>query len=194
MALRLGSAIRDEDESERLVRGKLEERLIDDEVASPLELESVSLLHEPQVGVPEGIGDLGDDRVDELLEVLVLIELLLGDEVVKLHQLDRHKVLHVRQPRQLLLSLLVVALQMQVGIHAGHSAVRQMDLADDGIAPIHQRHLLALLHHLGVLLLYENGLGVGDDLLSQCRVFLVLSYCLVLHCLWSVAQMHGHSG
>jgi hypothetical protein len=41
-------------------------------------------------------------RVDEVLEVLPLLQLLLGDEVVELRQHHGDGVLHVRQPRELL--------------------------------------------------------------------------------------------
>ena len=90
------------------------------------------------------------------------------DEVVQLDELRRDGVGRVSEPRDLLLRLLEVARQVQLSLDASDAPCRAAalahDAADEAVAPLHERDLLALGHGLHVVELEPHGRRVVDDL------------------------------
>ena len=111
--------------------------------------------------------------VDEVLEVLLLVQLPDGDEVVELDDRARDGLLG-GEPSQLLRVLHGAA---EVGV-SDRLLLLPVDLVEDDVAEVHQRHLLALLERLGVLPLDVYLRGDGDGLLAERRVALVLELLL----------------
>jgi hypothetical protein len=92
--------------------------------------------------------------VDQVLDVVVL-KLLLRDEVVIVEERDLRQILGRRwrlracEPRDLLLRLLEVAGEVELHLERGDRASigRAADLADEGVAPVHEGELRECEQH-----------------------------------------------
>ena len=103
-----------------------------------------------------------------ILKLILLTKLILGDEVVKVYQLNWDQFLVGAEPGKLLLSRLEVTLQMEIHRNGGDDAfeLKRMngmaDVADDGVAPVHERDFFILRESCGVGLFEQDGLGKDD--------------------------------
>lgn len=98
---RLLLAIGDHEKSQRIRR--IDVRLIDPVIPPPLQLDDVVLLQGPQPRIADHRRLGLRVGVDEVLHFVVLLEFLLGDEVVEFIQHRRDVLGHVREPRKLAL-------------------------------------------------------------------------------------------
>ena len=112
-----------------------------------------------------------------ILQHVVLLELILRDQIIKIDQLDRDEFLIGAEPGKFLLRGLEVALQMQVHRHARHrpAQLQRMhgvaDVAHDGIAPVHERDFL-VPGQAGRVRLFEQDRFRKDDFLAAERFVL----------------------
>mmetsp|Transcript_42977 Transcript_42977/g.129010 ORF Transcript_42977/g.129010 Transcript_42977/m.129010 type:complete len:367 (+) Transcript_42977:121-1221(+) len=138
--------VRDAKQHNRLAR--LGQWLVNDEVALALKLDDLTLLQRPHVGVTERRTVPARVRVDVVLKRVVVLELFLRDQVVKLGQLQLDQLVDLRQPVQLDTRLLKVARQVQRRVNRRRRAccAVAVHLVDDRVAPVHQCDLLAILH------------------------------------------------
>ena len=83
----LGSAVRDGDEHGWLVLAAV--GAIDTEESFAFQLNHSALWEETHTGISQGLALHAGDGIDEVLEVLVVAQLGLGDEVVELHEQAR---------------------------------------------------------------------------------------------------------
>lgn len=149
------------------------ERTIHPEEALAIKLNDIIHLQLRHVRIGQRLSPDLRLRVDEVLKFVLLAQLVLGDEVVEVDQLDGHQVLRRAEPRDLLGRLLDVALQVQLQLDArdGRLVLEQVDrvervrhLPHDGVAPVHQRDFLVLRKGLRVLLV-DDDLAAIEDLL-----------------------------
>lgn len=160
-------------------------RLVDPEEALAVKLDDIVDLQLSGVAVSDSLDPGLCVLVEEVLEGVLGLELVLGDEVVEVDELDGDELLVLGQPGDLLGGLLDVALQVELELEAGDGleAVlgervdRVRDLADDGVAPVHQGDLLVLGEGLSIGLLHNDVLA-EDDLLVAEVVFGVLGLVL----------------
>mmetsp|Transcript_38326 Transcript_38326/g.97070 ORF Transcript_38326/g.97070 Transcript_38326/m.97070 type:complete len:244 (+) Transcript_38326:390-1121(+) len=188
-----GAAVGDGEQHDGLAG--LEQRRVHNVVALALQLDDVALLQRPHVGVAQRSGLELRLGVDQVLEVVLLLGLGLGDEVAKVLQLQVHQVGDVRQPGELQLGLLEVARRVELALQAAHGAVaRLVDFPDEAVAPVHERHLLALLHRLRVHLLQPQGGRLGGGLVARCRVLLVARHDDHLRLARPIGEPERHAG
>eukprot|EP00123_Amoebidium_parasiticum_P015371 comp22933_c0_seq1/m.36331 comp22933_c0_seq1/g.36331 ORF comp22933_c0_seq1/g.36331 comp22933_c0_seq1/m.36331 type:complete len:322 (+) comp22933_c0_seq1:2467-3432(+) len=130
--------------------------------------------------------------VDEILEVVLVLQLLLRDQEVKLHTVSAEVLGHGSKPRELLLCFLEVALQVQLHVHGLDPVALPRDLGHNRIAPVHQRHLLVVLQCLSIIPLNHNLAAKPEGSAAQLRVLLVQRYALAVGCGWATGQRHRH--
>lgn len=139
-------------------------RLIAAEVTNTLKLDDISLLDGLDVlirssnSLPLRLG------VDEILKLVCLLKLVLGDQVIEVDELDGGGGLSSRQPGDLLLGLLKVTLKVELELEASNLVAILSDLGDEGVTPSHEGNLLALGERGGVDLVDEDLLGEVDGL------------------------------
>lgn len=163
----------------------MHERPIDPEIPLPIKLDNIIYLQLRNITIRDRLRHLLCIGIQALLQHILIIQLILGNQVVKLVQLDRDEILVGGQPCDFLGRLLDVALQVQLELEAGHGfetggigervyGVR--DLAYDGVAPVHEGDFLILGEGGGVGL-FEEDVGAVDDLLLpeiELRVLVLL--------------------
>mmetsp|Transcript_48635 Transcript_48635/g.103447 ORF Transcript_48635/g.103447 Transcript_48635/m.103447 type:complete len:231 (+) Transcript_48635:97-789(+) len=113
-------------------------------IPPPLELDNVVLLQRSQPGVPDHLCLRLRVGVDEVLELVVLLELLLGDEVVKLGENDRDVLGDVGEPGELALG------GLDVSIGDKDSLEPTLDFGELDDAPSRQNYVLSHHHPLRV--------------------------------------------
>lgn len=85
----LGLAIRNHDELKAPLGGV---RAVTDEESLAFQLDDVTLLEAGQVSITNGVGDKLGDRCQAILKAILLLELLLGDQVVVVVEVDGDEV------------------------------------------------------------------------------------------------------
>ena len=152
-------------------------RALADIESLPLELDDVPLLQTRNLCRREGRHAILRLGVDDLLQAVVLLELLLGDEVVVLDQGDWHQRVLVgglSEPGDLLRGLLEVALEVESDRRRLDGAVGTNVLGgDEGVAPVHESHFLVIAEGLCVVLLDKEGRREDEVLVADLRVLLV---------------------
>lgn len=95
--------------------------LVDSVEAAALELNDIVSLELADAGIAPGGDHAGGVGVEEVLDIVILLKLVLGDEVVKVPQLSGDKLEAVgSQPCNLLLGGLEVALEVELQLQAGN--------------------------------------------------------------------------
>lgn len=163
----------------------MSKRLIDPEEALAVKLNDIIDLQLSSIAVRNSLGSGLGLLVKEVLERILGLELVLGDEVVEVDKLNGNELLVLGQPCDLFRSLLDIALQMQLELEAcdgleavlGERVDGVGDLADNGIAPVHERDFLVLGERLSISLLHDDVLA-EDNLLGAKVVFGVLGLIL----------------
>lgn len=141
----------------------------------PVKLHDIVLGELGDVTVRPGLRPHLSIGVQEILDAILRLEFVFGDEVVEVHQLNGDECLILAQPGYLFLRLLDVALQVQLQLERGHCFAEGVehivtDVTDDGVAPVHERDFFVLLERFGIILLDKNGTA-ERDLLVPKRVF-----------------------
>ena len=113
--------------------------LVTDEVSTAFQLDNFTLRHRLQVCITNGVRNELRVRVQAILKRILLLQLLLGDQVVKIVHLQRHHRGNIRQPSELLLGHLEITIQMQLCFQ-GSGGIRG-HLGNDDIAPVHESDL-----------------------------------------------------
>ena len=154
--------------------------LVNAVVTASLELDNVILLERGRrLVAPRLLHGLGDG-VEEVLHVVLLLEHILGDEVVKVPELGGDEGLALgREPGDLLLGRLDVAGQVEVDLERGDDLGGGVDVADEAVAPAHDGDLLAVLEGLGVGLVHDELVGESDLLGADLLVLGVLGLLLL---------------
>mmetsp|Transcript_8710 Transcript_8710/g.19037 ORF Transcript_8710/g.19037 Transcript_8710/m.19037 type:complete len:204 (+) Transcript_8710:285-896(+) len=149
-------AVGHEEEHERL-RGA-HERPIANVVAAPLHLYDLPALQLAKCRLStRGVHEHGVDGED-VFEVIFLFHLVLREKKVVVDELDIDKLRRVSKPSQLLLCGLDGTFEMQISLDGAHAAVGVLvDTPHNGVAPAHERHLLALAQRRGVVSLQLHG-------------------------------------
>mmetsp|Transcript_25307 Transcript_25307/g.73236 ORF Transcript_25307/g.73236 Transcript_25307/m.73236 type:complete len:560 (+) Transcript_25307:135-1814(+) len=160
----LGFSIRNHEEDQRTVSAQI--RLVGTEVSTTLELDDVVLLEVLETGVANYLGVGQGVGVDEVLEVVSLVELVLGNKVVKLGKDDGGILGNVGEPRELGLGGLDVAF----GIIRSFEAAIVVNLGDGDDTPAHEDDVLTDGQALGINLLDKAGLGLADQSLAHADV------------------------
>jgi hypothetical protein len=140
----------------------------------PLELDDIPLLEVLDFFTGKSLGSVLSLGVCDLIKVVILLQLLLGDEVIVVDEGDWDQgVLGGRlgQPCNLLGGLLEITLEMKLEHKAGNFAGRVGSLGPDkGISPVHggdlksvtpytrdtKTYLLVVTERSGVLLLHDE--------------------------------------
>mmetsp|Transcript_20495 Transcript_20495/g.66555 ORF Transcript_20495/g.66555 Transcript_20495/m.66555 type:complete len:550 (-) Transcript_20495:685-2334(-) len=135
------ASVRDVEEAERGLE------FVNYEITLALELDDFADLERAHVGVAERLEGPRRFGVDEVLHLVLVLELLFGEEVVEPDERERDEVRRLGEPRELPLGALDAPFEVEIALELTALAVR---LADKGVAPVHQRHLLAILDHGGV--------------------------------------------
>ena len=158
-----------------LALGPVVHTLVHSVESSSLELDDVVLLQLADTGLADGILHAGRVGVQIILKVVLLLELVLGNEVVKLPQLSGDQLEALgRQPGDLLLGLLEVSLQVELELEAGDRVIRCGNFPNKGIAPAHQGDLLIRLEALGIGLVDVKARREDDLLRTNAGVLRVL--------------------
>lgn len=155
--------------------------LIDPEEALAIELNDIINLELSSIAVSKGLDTGLSVLVEEVLECVLRLKLVLRNQIVEVNKLNGDELLVLRQPGDLLAGLLHIALQVQLKLKAGNGLEAVLgkrvdgvrDLANDGVAPVHQCDLLVLSKRLSVSLLH-NDILAEDDLLCAEVVLGVL--------------------
>eukprot|EP00760_Papus_ankaliazontas_P025414 PhM_4_TR269/c0_g1_i1/m.1599 len=148
---------------------------VDNVVPAALDLQLVTLLEQPHDRLAdELLRELGV-AVHDLVEVGLLgVGLLHGEDVVELNASDGDLRRRRRQPRELVLGLLDVALEVELGGAAHGLAVRALlDVRDESVAPVHECDLLVVLEQRNVGRLEVDLVAVVDGLRAERLVLLV---------------------
>lgn len=123
----------------------MSERLVDDVVSLPLELDDITLRERGEVVVRRrGDLELGDG-VDKVVDLVVFLELRLGDEVVEIEEDDGDEGRSGRggEPGDLLLGLFEVSFEMKLEVDGGDDVeCIARDSTNVGISPVHQCDLI----------------------------------------------------
>jgi hypothetical protein len=152
---------------------------IDAEKALALELHHLAHLQRGHVPVRHGLGAELRPRRQEVLVVLPFLDLVLGEEEVEVDGLDGDELLaRGGEPGDFLGGRLHVAGEVEVEGEGGDGAEGERvegvgDVADDGVAPVHEGDFLVGGEGARVGLLEEDRGGVGDFLGAQVRVLVV---------------------
>mmetsp|Transcript_45127 Transcript_45127/g.86310 ORF Transcript_45127/g.86310 Transcript_45127/m.86310 type:complete len:390 (-) Transcript_45127:963-2132(-) len=145
------------------------------------------------VGVPEsGLLRLAV-VVHKVFKVVALLNLLLGDQMAVIDQGEIHQILELGQPCQLELCLFDVARKVELARHCSDSAVRPLDhTSDKTVAPVHEGHLLTLLHRRCVRLVKPQLAHHGGGLLPRRFALFVARYDLDFGAGWAVGKSQGY--
>lgn len=154
---------------------------IDAEKPLALELHHLAHLQRRDVPVRHGLGAELGPRRQEVLVVLAFLDLVLGEEEVEVDGLDGDERLpRGGEPGDFLRGRFHVAREVEVEGEGGDGAGGQRvegggvgDVADDGVAPVHEGDFLVGGEGARVGLLDEDGLGIRDFLGAQVRVLVV---------------------
>lgn len=123
----------------------MSERLVDNVVSLPLELDDITLRERGEVVVRRrGDLELGDG-VDKVVDLVVFLELRLGDEVVEIEEDDGDEGRSGRggEPGDLLLGLFEVSFEMKLEVDGGDDVgCIARDGTNVGISPVHQCDLI----------------------------------------------------
>lgn len=131
--------------------GALAESLVHAVVALSLKLEEVVLLELGDAGVDKGVGEGGAVVVEEVVQVVVLLESILGDERAKLPELSLDEVLGVGgEPMNLLAGGLEVTGKVELEVELVDGRGSLVDTSDDGVTPAHQGNLLVVIERSNV--------------------------------------------
>jgi hypothetical protein len=111
----------------------------------PLELDDIPLLEVLDFLTSKGLGSVLSLGVCDLIKVVILLQLLLGDEVIVIDKGDGNQWVlggGLRQPCNLLGGLFEIALEVKLENEAGNFAGGIGSLGPDkGISPVHGRDL-----------------------------------------------------
>ena len=148
--------------------------LVDVESLS-LELDDVKLLEADNVGVRQSLDPVFGDRVEDGRKVIIALNLLLVDQVVIIDEDDRNKVAgRLRQPMNLLRSLLDISLEMELKLDALDLATICFgDFPDVGVTPIHGSNFLVVAEQSAIVLLHQELRGEDSLLVTNLGVLLV---------------------
>lgn len=129
--------------------------------------------------------------VEARMEVVSIFQLLLLQQMAEVDDLHIDIVLvHSSKPRELLLSGLDIAAEVELAEHLRHLAILVANnLLYDGIAPVHQGDLLILRDGVGVFGIDMDILEVSHSLGSKTGILLVLGVLADLNLLGAILQM-----
>lgn len=148
--------------------------------ALAVELDDVANLKLGDIAIRDSaIPELGV-VVEDILQLIILAQGVLLQQIVKVNQLNGDQILALGgQPGNLLLGLLDITAGVQLKIKTSDSAIGiSGNLADESVAPVHQRDLLILLEQLDVFLLEENIVAESDSLHTDSSVLGMLGLLL----------------
>ncbi|CAH0015208.1 unnamed protein product [Clonostachys rhizophaga] len=161
-------------EQDCLAVGALSRGLVHAEVALALELEEIALLELTDSRVADRLDNGSGVRVKAGLKVVVLVQGVLGDEIVKVPELSLYELaLVLGKPGHLLLGSLEITLEMQLELELLDRGSALVKSLDDGITPCHE-NLVGEPH----LLVTDGGvLGVLRSLLVVRSLWATLNSC-----------------
>mmetsp|Transcript_21777 Transcript_21777/g.64225 ORF Transcript_21777/g.64225 Transcript_21777/m.64225 type:complete len:351 (+) Transcript_21777:56-1108(+) len=153
---------------------------IADVKATALDLDRLALWEQAQRGLAYGIVGLLRALVNPrrvLVHLVLILEVVLSNEVVEVDELHRHILRGRARPSELPLGSLDVAGEVESALEAEHRAGRvPVHAIHHGVAPVHERHLLAVGDEDGVGLLDENLAAVPLELAAELGRLLVLEH------------------
>ncbi|KAH3670728.1 hypothetical protein OGAPHI_001243 [Ogataea philodendri] len=162
---------------------------VESEVSLSFELDHVAHLQVLDVDVGNGLGMELGLWSEEVLKVVTLVQFVLGDQMVKVHQVHMNKLVGSK-PGQLLAGLSEISVQVQSGLDLLHQSVLLDHLVTDNVTPVHEGDLLAVGNGLGVLLLQQK-IGREVHLLgSNVRILLVLRSVFRKLLFWTLRELH----
>ncbi|VUC27632.1 unnamed protein product [Clonostachys rosea] len=172
-------------EKDCLAVGSLSRSLVHAEVALALKLKVIALLKLADSGVADCLDDGSGVWVEAGFEVIVLVQGVLGDEVVKVPELGLYE---LALPGHLLLGSLEITLEVQLELELLDGGGALVKSLDDGIAPRHESELLARLQGCDIGLLHPDLIGEPHLLGTDRGVLGVLGSILVVRSLWAALK------
>lgn len=157
---------------------------IDPKIPLPLKLNHIPHLQPRHIPIRHALrAELRPFR-QKILIVLLLLDFILADQEVKLDHLHGDEFLALGgEPGDFLARRFDVAREVEVEREGGDGVEGERvegvgDVADDGVAPVHEGDFLVEGEGLGVVLLDEDGLGIGDFLGAEVGVLVVFGLVL----------------
>ena len=157
--------------------------LVENVVAVALKLNLVTLLELSDVRISQR-GRL-ETRLwrEEVGKVVVFLELLLRNQIVKVKEHDRSEMTRLgrlSEPSDLFLGHLKVSVEMSLELKSRHDAILHALVAHNDIAPVHERNFLIVAKASRIRLLQENMTVIHGGLHTQLSILLVARHLLLM--------------
>mmetsp|Transcript_794 Transcript_794/g.1886 ORF Transcript_794/g.1886 Transcript_794/m.1886 type:complete len:353 (+) Transcript_794:112-1170(+) len=155
-------AVGDHVQDQRLLGG--DEWTVDTVVSTAFKLDDFVFLQQLESSVTDGFAGCHGVGIDEILELVVLFELLLGHQVIELGQDDAQIGVRLDHPTNLAFGSLEVAVWDELSLEA------TLDVGDFDDAPAQENDLFADGDAFDIDRFQQNFLSKTNDAISQSRI------------------------